>query len=182
MNKYLDYKLHHKTIVRAEYNDTSYYELNTPFSNNLRLAEAVCNYFGYGDMPDTIKLPACRNEKIGRFVLDGAHNEDALQRLADKYAGVKPVVLFSSTSDRDTDKLLSIIETFASSIVLTSIPDNPRSIDIDTISHDILKEKKNPEKKALKIAVELSENTDILVCGSLYLCAHVREILAKGIL
>ncbi|PLX66128.1 MAG: hypothetical protein C0603_11985 [Denitrovibrio sp.] len=180
MNKYLNYKLDHKTITRANYDDAPYNGLDAPFSNNLKLAEAVCNFFGYGDIPNDISLPACRNEKIGRFTLDGAHNEDALQILAKRYAKTKPVVVFSSTIDRDTDKLLDIIKTFASSVVITSIPENNRSIDIDTVSQDIIKEK-DPEK-AIKIAVELSENADILVCGSLYLCAFVREILAKGTL
>ena len=180
VNIHIDVDFKHKTIKRAKYSNDDYHGIKPPFSNNLRLSEAVCNFYSRGDMPQNLTLPPCRNEKLGRFVLDGAHNEDALEQLGAKYLDLKPVVIFSSTLDRDTNKLLDIIKTFANTIILTAIPDNERSINIYDISQDILKEK-DPEK-ALKIAVELSENTDILVCGSLYLCAHVREIIAKGTL
>jgi len=178
MNKYLDYKLHSKTIARANYSDESYQGFNVPFSNNLRLAEMVCDYLVSGDTPDSMNLPPCRDERIGRFTLDGAHNEDALQKLAERYADKKPIVIFSSTKERDTELLLEIVSSFADKIILTSIPNNDRSIKLKDITTNIIKEE-NPEI-ALKIAVELSENADILVCGSLYLCARVREILAKG--
>ena len=65
-------------------------------------------------------------------------------------------------------------------MILTTIPFSARSIDLNNISTSNIKEESPLE--AIKIAVELNENTDILVCGSLYLCAHIREILSKGIL
>lgn len=180
VNKYLDFKLHTKTIVRAKYSEEPYRDFQPPFADNLRLAEAVSDYIIHGTMPATLKLPPCRDERFGRFVLDGAHNEEGLQRLADRYAEKNPIVIYTSTSDRDTEAMLGILSRFASRIILTSIPGNERSIDPNTINTNSIKET-DPES-ALKIAVELSENADILVCGSLYLCAHVREILAKGML
>jgi len=179
MNKYLNYKLHSKTIVRGDYSDENFKGIEFPFSNNLKLAEAVSDYIAAGGTPE-MNLPPCRGEKIGRFILDGAHNEDALTILKSKYSDKGPIVIFSSTVDRDTDKLLEIIKDFASHTLLTSIPDNPRSININDIPINSIKE--IDPVKALKIAVELNENADILVCGSLYLCAHIREILTKGIL
>jgi len=180
LNKYLDYKLHSKTIIRAPYTDEPYMGFNQPFANNLRLAESVCDFIIAGSLPDKLDLPQCRDERIGRFILDGAHNEDALNILADKYKNLKPVVIFSSTSDRNTEELLSIVESFAQKVILTTIPLSARSIDLNNISTSNIKEESPLE--AIKIAVELNENTDILVCGSLYLCAHIREILSKGIL
>jgi len=176
MNKYIDFKLHSKTIVRGNYDNNSYFGFTAPYSNNLRLAEGVCDYIATGSLPDNLALPPCRDEKLGRFILDGAHNEDALTKIAEKYKNSKPVVIFSSTNDRETSELLSILESFASDIIVTTIPDNDRSISLNDIITNNIKEE-SPEA-AIKIAVELSENADILVCGSLYLCAHIREILA----
>ncbi|ADD68624.1 FolC bifunctional protein [Denitrovibrio acetiphilus DSM 12809] len=180
MNKYLDYKLHSKTIVRAKYSSSEYMGQSYPFSDNLRLAESVCDYIVSGTMPESFKLPPCRGEVFGRFILEGAHNEDALTKLAERFRGKKPTVIFSTTNDRDTMALLEIIKTFSDTIILTTIPDNERSINLNDISTNIIKEE--APGQALKIAVELSENADILVCGSFYLCAHVREILSKGML
>lgn len=178
MNSYLDHKLHTKTIVRADYNSEDYMGFRPPYANNLKLAEAVADFIVTGGMPCELKLPKCRGERIGRFILDGGHNEDALLMLADSFKDIKPIVIFSSTSDRNTSELLKIVESFASVIILTSIPDFERSIDLNLIDTSHIKEPSPSD--AVKIAVELRENTDILVCGSLYLCASVREILTKG--
>ena len=178
MNKYLDYKLHTKTVVRASYSEQDYMGFSQPYANNLRLAESVADFIISGDMPENLKLPKCRCERIGQFILDGAHNEDALKKLAARFKNEKPVAVFDTTSDRDTGTLIKILEQFTSKIIVTSIPDFDRSIDPDSFTTSHIKER-NPES-ALKIAVELSRNADILVCGSLYLCAHVREILTKG--
>lgn len=180
MNKYLDYKLHSKTILRADYSEDTFKGFQQPFANNLRLAVSVCDYIADGGIPSEMHLPNCRNEHIGRFILDGAHNEEALGYLAERFRNSRPTVIFSSTSDRNTEELIKIIETFASEIILTTIPDNDRSINLNNIFTSNIKEE-SPEA-AIKIAVELNENADILVCGSLYLCAHIREILSKGLM
>lgn len=180
MNTYLNDKLHDKTIVRGNYSDENYMGFGSPFANNLRLAKSVSDFIMKGEMPQILKLPKCRGEKINGFVLDGGHNEAALLKIAERFAGKKPVVVFSSTSDRDSALLLKVIETFADKIIITTIPDFERSLDPNLLSTSHIKEK--DPLKALKIAVELNKNTDILVCGSLYLCAHVREILTKGLL
>lgn len=180
MNRYIDYKLHSKTICRGNYSEEPYMGFESPFANNLRLAEAVCDYLSSGSLPPDLKLPPCRNERFGQFILDGAHNKDALKKLAERYKGKTHAVVFTSTCDRDINEMLQIVETFASKIIITELKGSARSIDLDTINTDHIKEKDPYE--ALKIAVELSGNADILVCGSLYLCAHVREILSKGLL
>jgi len=180
MNIYLDDKLRTKNIVRADYSDQDYLGFQSIYANNLKLAEAVSDYIAEGDVPENISLPKCRGEKIGQFILDGAHNEDALHKLASRFKDYKPVVIFSSTQDRDTASLIKIVEEFADKLIITSIPDNDRSINPESITTKHIKER--DPLNALKIAVELKRNADILVCGSLYLCAHVREILTKGLL
>lgn len=178
MNTYINRCLHTKTVVRGKYSKEPYRGFEPPFSNNLKLAEEVCNYIAPGDTPDNLKLPPCRFERIGRFILDGGHNKDAVTKLAERFAGKKPTVIFTATKERDLSDLLDTIKSFAGEIILTAIPGSDRSIDINTINMNTLKEAE--PASAVKIAVELNENADILVCGSLYLCAYVREILTKG--
>jgi len=178
VNIYIDDVLHTKTIVRAEYSSEPYYGFTQPYANNLRLAEAVCDFLTCGSLPKTLSLPACRMERFGQFILDGAHNVDALKKLACGFSDSRPAVIFSCTNDRDINELTAVLKTFSSNIIITEIPDNPRSIKTNSLNiQDTLIE---PDiAKALKIGVELSSNADILVCGSLYLCAHVREILSR---
>jgi dihydrofolate synthase/folylpolyglutamate synthase len=176
VNKYADIHFSQKTIMSADYSDDIYKGFHPPFSNNLKLAELVSDSLIKGDYPERYSLPMCRMEKIGKFTLDGAHNEDALQKL---FANItdKPTVIFSSTSDRETESLLKIIERNAQKVILTEIPDNDRSVNINGVKTSAIKEKSL--SSAIKIAVELSENTDILICGSLYLCAKARELLLR---
>ncbi|WP_303852368.1 folylpolyglutamate synthase/dihydrofolate synthase family protein [Seleniivibrio woodruffii] len=166
-----------KTIVEPDYPDTLFRGFEEPYADNLRLAESVCDLICKGEVPENLKLPMCRMERFGRFVLDGAHNEDGLKKLAHSYRGKDPVLIFSCTRDRDAQKHINIMQAVAADIIATEIPDNERSIDVNDLNMDILKRANVSE--AVKLAVELNRNTDILVCGSLYLCAAVREILVK---
>lgn len=166
-----------RTVVEPEYSETPHRGFEPPYANNLRLAEAVCDHICKGGMPESLKLPMCRMERFGRFVLDGAHNEDGLNKLAQTYSGRAPIIIFSCTKDRDALKHINILKTIAADIIATQIPDNERSIDVNDLNIDI--PKRANVRDAVKLAVELNRNTDILVCGSLYLCAAVREILVK---
>lgn len=178
VNTYLYETLSDHTLVTADYSDSSYRGFDIPYANNLRLAEKVSDSIIQGSLPTDLKLPMCRMERFGNIVLDGAHNEDGLNLLLSGYKGLKPTAIFSVTKDRDFNNLYSILKDTCSDIIVTEIPDNDRSINIGSLPQGIYAIK-SPEQ-ALKIAVELSENTDILVCGSLYLCGYIREILTKG--
>lgn len=178
VNMHADNILSPVSIIRAGYSESSYCGFDSPYSNNLRLAEAVCGYVSEGSLPAGLRLPMCRMERFGNIVIDGAHNEAGLKYLADKFRDRKPAAVFSVTNDRDFASLYDIISSACSKVIVTNIPENPRSIDLSLIPKDIYTVS-GPEE-ALKIAVELSENTDILVCGSLYLCGYIREILTKG--
>ncbi len=178
ITSYIYNKLADKQIIRPDYSDGQYMGFGIPYSNNLRLAESVCGHITAGGMPSDLKLPMCRMERFGQFILEGAHNEAGLAILAERFRGKNPTAIFSCTRDRDFQKLYNILSGVCGKIVVTQIPDNDRSIDITTLNPSLFMTK-SPEE-ALKLAVELSENADILVCGSLYLCAYIREILTKG--
>jgi dihydrofolate synthase/folylpolyglutamate synthase len=166
----------HKKVMEAAYSDAPHRGFSQPYADNLRLAEAVCDSMCEGEIPANLKLPMCRMERFGRFVLDGAHNEDGLNKLVGSYAGKAPIVIFSCTKDRDAQKHINILRQVSQDIIVTQIPNNERSIDVNDLNNIT----KCPDVAgAVKLAVELNRNTDILVCGSLYLCAAVREILVK---
>lgn len=175
---YIKDRLKNNNVIIPAYAEEPYMGFEIPYNNNLRLAEAVCDHIRQGSMPEGLTLPMCRMERFGKIVLDGAHNEDGLAKLMRKYEGRKPVAVFSVTNDRDLEKLYAIARPVCEKIILTEIPDNPRSINVDGITLGDLRIKS--PVKAVKIAVELSKNADILVCGSLYLCGYIREILTKG--
>lgn len=177
MNTYIHEQLSEKAIIKSDYSDDEYKNFESPYSNNLKLAELVANSIKTGSYPEKLELPKCRLERLRKFLLDGAHNEDAILNLFSNIKN-KPTTIFSSTSDRETEELLKIVEKYSSEVILTEIPDSQRSVDIDKIKTTAIKEKNL--RKAIKIAVELSGNADILICGSLYLCGCAREVIKNS--
>jgi dihydrofolate synthase/folylpolyglutamate synthase len=146
-----------------------------PYSWNLALAENVVKHLT-GSLPENFEpsLPPCRQERTGRFILDGAHNPNGM--LALMRSGIKfGAAVISSTTDRDITKLIKIIKPYCSGIVITEIPENSRSISLP-LNVDAAAQEKD-HRKALNIAVELAGNADILISGSLYLCAAYKKFL-----
>jgi dihydrofolate synthase/folylpolyglutamate synthase len=91
-------------------------------------------------------------------------------------SGIKfGAAVISSTTDRDITKLIKIIKPYCSGIVITEIPENSRSISLP-LNVDAAAQEKD-HRKALNIAVELAGNADILISGSLYLCAAYKKFL-----
>jgi dihydrofolate synthase/folylpolyglutamate synthase len=148
-----------------------------PFNNNLALAIRVSEYIcgksiTYKDYP----LPPCRQERFGRIILDGAHNESGMLSLVKNFPKVSGVLL-SSTKERDIKKFLRILRKCADNIILTSIPGNPRTIGKDDAYQAGCRTfSENP----LSALAELENKSDgvILVTGSLYLCSFVRSVLS----
>jgi len=147
-----------------------------PYDENYMLAHTIAEHLMESDLPFyKVKLPPCRNEKIGNIVLDGSHNPAGLYAFLKNNSNFGAVIL-ASTCDRDLLKLADIAKSFCPNVILTSIPENDRSTNLEEIT--CYQTYKNPDD-ALKIAVELSTNTDILVSGSLYLCAYIRKTLKR---
>ncbi|WP_283808390.1 bifunctional folylpolyglutamate synthase/dihydrofolate synthase [Geovibrio thiophilus] len=149
-----------------------------PFGKNLALAEnTVKELIGHLPLNFIPVLPPCRLERIGRFVLDGAHNPHGMRELVKSAdTGRFGSVLISSTADRDIKKLVALLSPRFRNIVITEIPDNERSLRLPLDIAGTVQEK--DAEKALNIAVELAGNADILVSGSLYLCAHIKKLLS----
>lgn len=153
-------------------------EVPAPFGKNLALAENIVKELTRKLPLNFVPvLPPCRMERIGRFILDGAHNPHGMRELV-KSADASKIgsVLISSTADRDIKKLIALLSPKFRNIVITEIPDNERSLRLPLDIAGTVQEK--DAAKALNIAVELAGNADILVSGSLYLCAHIKKLLS----
>lgn len=174
LTNYIKDKLQNKNIITTE---TIGQKVPEPFNKNLALAENTVKEL-IGSLPKDFKptLPQCRQESIGKFILDGAHNPNGISELM-KSLKSKNIgsVIISSTADRDIGKLVSMLSMQFKNIIVTEIPDNDRTIRLPVPLTNTIQEK--DLEKAMNIAIELAGNADILTCGSLYLCACIKKLL-----
>jgi dihydrofolate synthase/folylpolyglutamate synthase len=145
-----------------------------PFNNNLALAICVSEYISGREISyKAYPLPPCRQERFGRIILDGAHNESGLLSLIKSFPNIGGI-LISATKERDINKFIRILSKLTKNITATSIPDNHRSIDSSAVKDaDFI----NDPLSALAELEKRSEG-DILVTGSLYLCSFIRNELS----
>lgn len=150
-----------------------------PYSYNYLLAMDVSKYITEREIPlyKDLKLPPCRIEKIGRFWLDGSHNPSGLINTIGIFDA--DTVVFSCTQERPLLKMINILQTKFKNIIITEIPENERTISIDKIGgiENIILIKDPFE--AINKSIDISNKSDIVVMGSFYLCAYVREFLKR---
>lgn len=142
-----------------------------------------------------LKLPPCRMEEIQNIVLDGTHNIPGLLKIINtwKEYNFKHIIL-SLTEEKDLEKVLFFIKKVASNIIVTTIPDNSRSIsdNVLPIIEKFQKENTDIRIRFIKqpiVAVDsvFKENVAnkelerILITGSFYLCGYIKDYILKEI-
>ena len=153
-----------------------------PFSENYCLAKKAAEYLLNSSIADcdNLALPSCRLERINNIILDGSHNPAGLLALMkSQQINKNSTVIFTSTNDRDLFKTFSILSKISNNIILTTLPDNHRSItehDVEDIDCLFI----SSPKKALDKALEICGDNDILVTGSFYLCSVVKKIISEA--
>lgn len=121
------------------------------------------------------------------FVVDGAHNRDAAERLLetlDKYFSRKrKIFIIGVLADKEYDYMMSLLTPLAEQIITVMTPDNPRALSAETLAEDIRKYNPHVEaadslKTAVRLARAYAEEDDlILAFGSLsYLGKLIREV------
>jgi len=173
---YIKNKLTNKNIFFSQYNQ--YVEsFPAPFSHNYELAKLILKNEFYIEIPQPalLKLPPCRLEKIENFIFDGAHNPSGIINLIKNIENVDTVII-SGTLDRDIIKTIEIIRKKIKNIIVTEIPNNDRSIRVKEINIADIYKITNPTLAVYK-ALELHKKSDILICGSLYLCGHLKKVI-----
>lgn len=119
------------------------------------------------------------------IILDGAHNpmgQLLLKKSMLKFTKNKVNIVFCAMKDKDTKKMISIIDSYANSLILTKI-DYYRSENSDylmNLSSLVKKYEFNDYTEAIKFALNMKKKEEtLLFTGSLYFISKVREILLE---
>ncbi len=124
-----------------------------------------------------------RLERIGRFLLDGAHNVGGARALAaylDEFVDQPVTLIFGAMMDKEIDEIASILFPKAHRLILTK-PANSRAIDPDDVlrfTPDMAVWTEPNVGEAIATATAVAGDNDIiLVAGSLYLVGEARAVL-----
>lgn len=121
------------------------------------------------------------------FIIDGAHNRDAAQKLRETIenylAGRRLIFIMGVLADKEYEAVAEKTARFASGIITVETPDNPRALSAETLAETV--RKYNPHVQAAKSLTEAvdrayelaGEDDAILAFGSLsYLGALFRAV------
>ncbi len=149
-----------------------------PYNENYELANKVASYIlgEYLQTDNTLKLPEGRLEYHDNFIFDATHNIDGLIKL------IKSInrdeigyVIFTLTSNRDVNAFLNVLRNISDNIILTTIPDHPRSIDEKKLNDTDCKSYISPID-ALEFAKNnIESGKRILILGSFFLIAYYKK-------
>lgn len=110
-------------------------------------------------------------------IIDGAHNEEGIAALVDScrnYAKIK--ILFSALGDKPYDKMLDLLLTLSDDITVCEFAFY-RATTAEKIAGDHAVKIAKDYKQVIDAA--LMGDTPLLVCGSLYFIAEVRNYMLK---
>jgi len=127
-------------------------------------------------------IPA-RMERIGKFLVDGAHNPDGIKAFSksiEEFDYDNVIIIFGVMKDKDVEKMVEFLPD--AKIVIATSASNDRALQIEKIfeicnkKYDCLKSKN--VGNAIKIAMKNSGKNDIIaIVGSLYLAGEARKII-----
>ncbi|MEI5993408.1 bifunctional folylpolyglutamate synthase/dihydrofolate synthase [Candidatus Enterococcus mansonii] len=134
------------------------------------------------------KWPA-RMERISEeplIILDGAHNDHAMYRLAENIKKEFPNreinILFSALATKDVEQMVGILKQLPNVHLYLSTFDYPGALDLTNLEHF---EDEKTEIVSLwqfglgEVLEKMSTDDLLLVTGSLYFVSQVRELLLK---
>lgn len=146
--------------------------------NNLATANAVLELLGVPIVEQCVQLPAIQ-EYIGNVMLDGAHNKNGAQALEPYLPNGKVTAVIGMMKDKDVNGYLSIIAPHLNRIITTT-PDNPRSMPAEELKHLAQKYCKDVvavDSSNEAVALAKQDENFKLVCGSFYLAREVRNLI-----
>ena len=146
--------------------------------NNLATANAVLELLGVPTVEQCAELPA-RQEYVGSVMLDGAHNKNGAQALEPYLPNGNVTAVIGMMKDKDVDGYLSIIAPHLDKIITTT-PENPRSMLADELKHLAQKYCKDVvavDSSNEAVALAKQDENFKLVCGSFYLAREVRNLI-----
>ena len=174
ISKHLSNKLEIITKDIIEKNNNYPY----PYNENYTTAKIIYKTLLNKDFSDSniLRLPPCRMEVIGRIILDGSHNLSGIIKLKESWKNYNiECIIFTVTNDRDIYNTIKILKTICNNIIVTTLPNNMRSI--ENFKSDEGKFIPLPDD-AFDYALQ-QYNGNILVTGSFYLCAYMKEYIKR---
>ncbi|MBE5874313.1 MAG: bifunctional folylpolyglutamate synthase/dihydrofolate synthase [Lachnospiraceae bacterium] len=121
------------------------------------------------------------------FVVDGAHNEDAAQKLADSiefyFTNRRIIYIMGILKDKEYDKVISLTHKYADQIITVTPPNNPRAMHAYDLAKEIAKvHTAVTAVDSLEEAVEMSRllagKDDVIIAfGSLSYLGRLMDIL-----
>jgi dihydrofolate synthase / folylpolyglutamate synthase len=124
-----------------------------------------------------------RLERMGRFLLDGAHNVAAAQALAAFLQEFHPEgvwIIFGAMADKQFEEMIGILRPHAKQFIFTR-PESSRAKDPGELRSLV---PGSHAEESVAAAVEYARvnapaNMTILICGSLYLIGEARRMLER---
>jgi dihydrofolate synthase/folylpolyglutamate synthase len=122
-----------------------------------------------------------RLERIGRFLLDGAHNPDgarALARFLEEFYPEGVWIIFGAMADKQYEEMISILRPHAQQFVFTK-PKNSRAKEPRDLQALVPGSRSElTSEDAITFAeTHAPAGSTILICGSLYLIGEARSVL-----
>ncbi|PWJ52196.1 bifunctional folylpolyglutamate synthase/dihydrofolate synthase [Faecalicatena contorta] len=121
------------------------------------------------------------------FIIDGAHNEDAVLRLRESveryFNGRRLIFIMGVFRDKEYDKIASIMAPLADEIYTVDLPDSDRSLKASELECAVKPYCKNTEAKqdieaAVKAALFSAKGNDVILAfGSLSYLGQVTELV-----
>lgn len=124
----------------------------------------------------------CRFERIGPFLLDGAHNKDAMKELVFSLKKINLTnlkVVYATFKDKSFKENLNLLKEVSKDILLTTFPSNRSATREDYLAQNVDEPYFEPFGAALSQALSEREKEIILVTGSLNFTYLVKEYLEE---
>ena len=159
------------------------YQLRDKYGFNIT-DENITAGFKKAEMPARLEL-MCKEPVV---LIDGAHNPNGMQALANaikEYLPDKKIIcIMGMLKDKDSNSSLEYIDNLIDTVI-TLEPNNPRKQTSKELAEKAVKffDKVYPMDSysdAIEKALDLANsNSAVLVCGSLYLAAELRPLIAN---
>ena len=123
----------------------------------------------------------CRLEWVKGVLIDGAHNPQGAQMLAEfleKHVSGKRTLVVGMMHDKDISECVPHFSRVADRVIATQI-DDPRAANAQELAEMFVNAEAVPNVKAA-IETALADDSTVIVCGSLYLAGEARAILCPG--
>lgn len=123
------------------------------------------------------------------FIVDGAHNEDAAQKLAESiefyFTNKRIIYIMGILKDKEYEKIISLTQGYADQIIAVTTPGNPRALPAYELAKEIAKVHPavtvaDSLEEAVEMSLLLAGKDDVIIAfGSLSYLGRLMEIVAR---